>query len=114
MPGAITSDPAYCNAAVAKKVMYEYSMLVFLHGILQSRAEESHAFTPGEVKYVGTGSEMGESLRSTYAYLESYLMHARVLHDFFYKEPAKNKDDIVAKHFVMGWCRVDLANFSLG
>ena len=101
MPGAVIGTPAYCNATVAKKVMYEYSMLVFLHGILQSRAMESYAFAPGEVKYAGTGAETDDNFRTTYAFLESYLIHARVLHDFFYKEPIK--DDIVAAHFVPDW-----------
>jgi len=82
-------------------MMYDYSMFTFLHGILQTRIREAYAFTPGVVKYVGTGTETDEYLRMTYAFLESYLLHARVLHDFFYK--TQSRDDIVAEHFVGGW-----------
>jgi hypothetical protein len=102
MSRPITGDPAYCNAQVAQKVWYEYSMFTFLSELLQSRAFESATFQPGDVTYLGTGTVFDdEYLRTTYALLESYLLHARVLHDFFYKD--QSRDDIVAEQFVANW-----------
>jgi hypothetical protein len=101
MSTPITGDPAYCNLKVAEKVIYEYTMFTFLYGLLRYRVRESVTFQPGDVTYVGTGSESDEELQTTYALLESYLLHARVLHDFFHKP--QSRDDVVAGHFVSGW-----------
>src|SRR5262245_3439599 len=105
MTRSITGDTAYCNAQVAQKVWYHYSMFTFLSDLLRSRAFESDTFHPGDVTYLGTGTVFDdEHLRTTYAFLESYLLHARVLHDFFYKD--QSRDDIVAEHFVADWARL--------
>jgi hypothetical protein len=102
MSKSITGDPDYCKEAVAQKVWYEYSMFKFLGGILKGRVMETSTFAPGDVIHLGTGTEPDdEDLRTTYAFLESYLLHARVLHDFFYKD--QSRDDIVAEHFVDQW-----------
>ncbi len=101
MSTPIAGDPAYCNAKVAEKVVYEYKMFTFLYGQLQVRFRESVTFQPGDATFLGTGSESDEELQTTFALLESYLLHARVLHDFFYKVPSR--DDVVASHFVARW-----------
>jgi hypothetical protein len=97
----VAGDPQYCTEKTAAKVMYEYTMFTFLYGLLQFRCRESGAFQPGEITYLGTGVESDEDLRTTSALLESYLVHTRVLYDFFFKAPTR--DDIVADHFVDKW-----------
>lgn len=102
MTTPMPEDADYCNEQVAKKVAYEHAMFTFLYGELRSRFQETATFQPGDVTYLGTGGEPSDGeLRETFALLESYLLHTRVLHDFFYKAPSR--DDVVAAHFVPGW-----------
>lgn len=46
---------------------------------------------------IETGQSHNKGVLSN-AVVEAFLMHARVLHDFFYKSPIKD-DDVVAGHF---------------
>jgi len=97
----------YCNANVAQKVDYEFTMFKFLCERLRLDSQESVTFKPGDVTFVGTGTSTDEDDRTTYALLESLLLHTRVLHDFFYKPRNPNNprtaDDVIASDFVTFW-----------
>ena len=97
----MTENQEARSEVVAKKVMYEFSMFNFLCDKLRSEYQESETFAPGDVTFVGTASSSIEEDRTTFALLESLLLHTRVLHDFFYKQ--RHLDDIVASDFVTEW-----------
>jgi hypothetical protein len=103
----MAEDNTYCNANVARKVVYEFTMFNFLCETLRFDFQESVTFKPGDLTYVGTGGSADEDDRTTYALLESMLLHTRVLHDFFYKPRNPNNprtaDDIIASDFVPEW-----------
>jgi hypothetical protein len=94
----------YCNEDVAKKVAYEFEMFQFLCNYLQPESRECATLAPGHVTYVGTGWGGDKQRRLTCALLESFLLHTRVLHDFFYKK--RTRDDVIASDFVPDWERV--------
>ena len=100
-------NDTYCNASVARKVVYEFTMFNFLCDKLRLDFQESVTFKPGDVTFVGTGSSADEDDRTTYALLESLLLHTRILHDFFCKprnpKNPRTADDIIAGDFVPDW-----------
>lgn len=98
---------AVVTEALCRTVQYEIEMLEFLN----RKLSELH-----DTK-VGTGSDPEED-----AYLESFLLHTRILRDFFFSHappnsrtrtcpackhtqtlPAITNDDILAGDFVPGW-----------
>lgn len=91
-----------CTPEMAQKVFYEFTMFKFLHNRLWLLAEESGAFLPGEIVQAGTSLLATDDKREVFAQLESYLLHARVLRDFFFRAP-KYPDDVVASDFLPEW-----------
>ena len=98
---------AFVTEALCRTVEYEIGMFEFLN----SKLSELHNTK------VGTGSDQEEDV-----YLESFLLHARILRDFFFGQPPRGprtrvcrvckhtetlpviiKDDILACDFVSGW-----------
>lgn len=93
----------YCNEDVARKVVYEFRMFSFLANALHVAYEESDdSFQPGDITHIGTGTPTDEEEATEFALLESFLLHTRVLRDFFYPERI-NDDDVIASHFVENW-----------
>jgi len=82
-------------------VAYEFGMFRFLCEKLEFDFRESVTFKPGDVTFLGTGSSTDDDDRTTFALLESMLLHTRVLLDFFYGN--RCKDDIIAQDFVPNW-----------
>ena len=99
------------NESVASTVGYEFKMLKFLHAVIEKRKADK----------VGTGSDPEED-----ALLESFLLHARVLRDFFFKKretvprtktcpkckeryevPPPVNDDVLAGDFLPGWSETE-------
>jgi hypothetical protein len=99
------------NKNVASTVGYEFKMLSFLHEEIKNREEAR----------VGTGTDPADD-----ALLESFLLHTRVLRDFFfarrgttprtrtcpkckekYETPAPTNDDVFAVDFVPGWAETE-------
>lgn len=99
------------NDSVASTVGYEFKMLKFLHEAIEKRKADK----------VGTGSDPEED-----ALLESFLLHARVLRDFFFKKreaaprtktcpkckeryeiPPSVNDDVLAEDFLPGWSETE-------
>lgn len=104
------TNDEYSNEKTAAKVVYEFNMFNFLYERLRSEFMETATFLPGDITYLGTGRPMKCEDRLTFAILESFLLHTRVLHDFFFKsrnsnDPKKN-DDSVASDFVPDWSSV--------
>lgn len=97
----MSDEEMYCNEPVARKVVYEFTMFKFLCDKLRSSFEETDSFKPGEVTYFGTGLAIGENDRTTFALLESLLLHTRVLYHFFYR--SRSFDDVIASDFVPDW-----------
>ena len=92
---------------LAEPVSYELEMFKFLHDEIAKRSETK----------VGTGSDPAED-----AYLESFLLHTRLLRDFFcnkrdlpprrqkcpkcgehFEKSRSESDDVLAVDFVAGW-----------
>ncbi len=95
---------APCSPEVAAKVVYEITM--FRHGYekLVELDVDVGNILPGQVwPRVGTGIS-SEEVRDASVVLESFLVHARVLHDFFCQS-RRWEDDIVASDFVGTWAK---------
>ena len=101
MARVVTPEKTMSNKQVAEKVKYELAMFQFLYGELREIAIETATFAPNEIEFLGTGLPDHFNGLRTNALLESFLLHTRVLHDFFYKE--RTQDDIVATEFVPEW-----------
>jgi hypothetical protein len=98
---AMTANRNFCTEKVAKKVLYEIRMFNFLCDEPRLLSRESVTFQPGDVTLVGTGFDSVNEDWRTFALLESFLLHTRVLHDFFYKR--REQDDVIASDFVPDW-----------
>ena len=96
------STVAHCSEEVAQAVAYE----IMMFGFLKKRVEDSKfemcgKMVPGQILYLGTGGPHEEEASS---FLESFLLHTRVLYDFFCKPRGpRNPDDVVASDFVPSW-----------
>ena len=89
-------NPPTINENHAERVKYEFRMFRFL-GV--------HLYELNELATgTGRGVEKAEMLKD--AALESFLLHTRVLLDFFF--PANPKDtDLIAGDFIPNWDRLD-------
>jgi hypothetical protein len=93
----------YCNPDVARKVAYEFAMFQYVSGYLRLPFEESaDAFLPGEMRWRDAVEGTGNEKLATSAMLESFLLHARTLRDFFYKDRPRD-GDVLASHFLENW-----------
>ena len=97
----MTSTPK-CSSEMAQKVGYEFRMFAFLFAQLRYSASESDVLLPGEMVELGTSQLAPDERLGVFAQLESFLLHARVLRDFFFRKP-KFDDDVVAEHFLPDW-----------
>lgn len=98
-------DAFYCNKEAAQKIVYEFRMLEFCRGEIAARCETIDRLHVGKNNVVGTSHQTGDQMRVS-AFLESMLIHTRVLMDFFYKprDPKFKLDDsIVASDFIPNW-----------
>lgn len=94
----------YYSERVARQINYEFEMFDFLFGQLNRAFQESaDRFLPGNITTLGkVAIEISVDERTRFALLESFLLHARVLRDFFYNDRPRD-DDIIANHFVSDW-----------
>lgn len=93
-----------CSSEMALKVFYEFTMFEFLFERLRFTENEMPILIPGEMVEAGTSPMATEQRREVLAQLESFLLHVRVLRDFFYT-PGRD-DDIVAGHFIANWSKI--------
>jgi len=99
-----------CSPEVAAKVKYEIQMFRHVYDKLAQLQVDQGNISPGEVMpRVGTGIST-EEVRDASALVESFLLHARVLRDFFCREG--KGDDVVARHFVSGWTQPPVSEYS--
>ena len=88
---------------VAQNVVYEITMLRYTYDRLEVMEVDVGHIQPGDVMpRVGTGIDTQEG-RAASALVESFLLHARVLRDFFCRSPRPKPDDVIAADFVSGW-----------
>ena len=100
-----------CSPEVAAKVAYE--MRMFRHGYdkLAQLQVDMGNILPGDVMpRVGTGIST-EQVRDASTLVESFLIHARVLRDFFCRGRLKT-DDVIAGDFVSGWTQPPASDYS--
>jgi hypothetical protein len=65
---------------------------------------------PGDVMpRIGTGIQT-EEVRDASAFLESFLLHVRVLRDFFCRQ-RQEPDDVVASDFIDGWAQPPTSDY---
>ncbi|MBI3838808.1 MAG: hypothetical protein HY288_12860 [Planctomycetia bacterium] len=91
-----------CTPAVAPKVAYEIRMFRYTSDRLRRLDLDLDTVFPDNVSpRVGTGIST-EEVREASMVLESFLVHTRVLRDFFWRGRSR-PDDVVAGDFVGGW-----------
>lgn len=107
---------AHATPDVAKIIIYEFAIFEYLYGALKTGLEESEGGIPSKIELAGTG-HTNEDQMNLSAQLESYLLHARVLRDFFHyyemfpqfnpslgaKQDRRNRDDVLAQDFIPDW-----------
>lgn len=90
----------------ARKVAYEIGMFQHTFSLLEAAEVDLASVVPGEIRIlrqVGTGGLYTKHLYNLSAILESFLLHSRVLHEFFCREKSVKEDDLKARHFATGW-----------
>src|SRR5687768_7365694 len=98
---------------VARVVRYEINMFKHCYERVIRTFERELAYTPGRIEHTGT-ADTDESKRDESAYLEGFLLHARVLREFFYyfafedpqkkfKKERRKPDDVMAQDFIPDW-----------
>lgn len=100
-----------CSPEVAAKVAYE--MRMFKHDydkLAQLQVDFGNILTGDVMPLVGTGIST-EEVRDASALIESFLIHARVLRDFFCRRRHK-PDDVIASDFVSGWTQPPASDYS--
>ncbi len=99
----MSEESQHRTPEVAAKVAYELRMFEHVYERLTCLDVEMDCVSPGNVNLrLGTGISTMEE-RDSSALVESFLLHARVLAEFFCSEG--RKDDIVAADFIPGWIR---------
>jgi hypothetical protein len=94
--------PKFCLPDVAEHVNYEFVMFEYLFGKLEPLSHEYELRDPGHIEpRVGTGCASTEQMEVS-TLLEAFLLHARVLRDFFFYK-GKYKDNVLAGDFVDDW-----------
>jgi hypothetical protein len=87
---------------VATKVVYEITMFRHAFDRLQQLEVDIGHIQPGDVMpRVGTGITTRDVIEAS-VFVECFLLHARVLRDFFCRCGHK-PDDVTADEFVSGW-----------
>ena len=101
-----------CSPAVATKVTYEMRMFRYAYDKLAQLQVDMGNVLPGDVvPSVGTRIST-EEVRAASVLLESFLIHARVLRDFFCPSPEPHKDDdVVASDFVSEWTQPPASDY---
>src|SRR3990170_4482738 len=100
-----------CSPEVAAKVEYEMRMFRHVYDKLAQLQVDMGNILPGDVMpRVGTGISTQE-VRDASALVESFLIHARVLRDFFCRGRQK-PDDVIAGDFVSGWTQQTVSDYS--
>jgi hypothetical protein len=100
-----------CSPEIAAKVAYEIRMFRHDYEKLAQLQVDTRNILPGDVMpRVGTGIST-EEVRDASAFVESFLLHARVLRDFFCRERLK-PDDVIASDFVAEWARPPASDYS--
>ena len=106
----MTSTIQRGSKEVAAKVVYEITM--FRHAfdrLLQLEVCLGH-IQPGDVMpRVGTGIMPKEVLEAS-VFVECFLLHARVLRDFFCRSGYKD-DDVTAGEFISGWSAPPVSDY---
>lgn len=87
------------NAKFAKYVEYEMRCFLTLGRMLGQ--DELSVAMPGSISWSGTANPEDNNEWCANSMLESFLLHTRVLHDFFWKNGSG--DDITYKTFVTSW-----------
>lgn len=91
---------------VADKICYEVQMLLFAYDQLCLLEVETCAIAPDRIDHKVTSGIAPEARREASAWLECFLLHARILYDFFTLD-ASRPDDVSASHFVAAWSPVN-------
>jgi len=92
----------HCSAPVAAKVVYEIRMFRLAYDKLYQLELDLEHIQPGDVELrVGTGIST-DAVRDASVLVECFLLHARVLRDFFCRRRHRT-DDVIAKDFVRRW-----------
>jgi hypothetical protein len=106
----MTTTMQHGSEEVAVKVVYEITM--FRHAfdrLLQLEVDLGH-IQPGDVMpRVGTGITTKEVIEAS-VFVECFLLHARVLRDFFCRSGNKS-DDVTADEFVSGWSAPPVSDY---
>lgn len=92
----------HCGPKVTNKICYEVQMLHFAHHRLCVLEVETCDIAPDRVDHKVTSGMSQEDRLEASAWLECFLIHARVLYDFFAIDAIK-PDDVTAGHFVESW-----------
>ena len=99
-----------CNPQVAAKVAYEMRMFRYAYDKLTQLQVDMSNILPGNVMpRVGTGLST-EEVRHASALVECFLIHARVLRDFF-RRGRQKPDDVIAGDFVSGWTQPSASDY---
>jgi hypothetical protein len=98
----MSTQPIYCSQGTAALVKYELSMFDYLYKKLEPLQSSCRMCDPGNIPLVGTGWSTDDEMEVS-ALLEGFLLHARVLLDFFYYKKARDKDNLRAGDFVDDW-----------
>jgi hypothetical protein len=99
---AMSTQPVYCSQNTAALVKYELSMFDYLYKKLESLFPHCKMYDPGNVLLPGTGGASDDEMEVS-SLLESFLLHSRVLLDFFYYQNTREKDDLRAGDFLDHW-----------
>ena len=92
----------YCNSTVVRKVAYEFDMFADLGERLVREHQKLPGHIPGDVVMMSPGDCATDELAVRCALLESFLLHANVLIEFFYKDRPRD-GDVLASHFLEHW-----------
>ena len=99
----------FCSEETAAKVKYEFAIFDFLCNELAFPCAESASFVPRNVALLGTGHSDADEMRLS-ALLESLLLHARILLDFF-RHTTREQDNLMASDFVSSWSPPQTSGF---
>lgn len=100
-----------CSPEVADKVAYEIRMFRHAYENLVQLQVDMGQILPGDVMpRIGTGIST-EEVRHASVLVKCFLIHARVLRDFFCRGRQRS-DDIIASDFVNGWTPPSASDYS--
>lgn len=97
-----SNNVQHFSPEVADKICYEIRMLHFAYDQLCLLEVETCDIAPNRVDHKLTSGISPEVRYEASAWLECFLIHARVLYDFFAND-ARQTDDVAASHFIPSW-----------